>query len=81
MDPEIPNRHGGDPCIKQIIAWVSWWSREVNKVIVCLYFFIRSSLTKQPQVKQQYKIGIYKMSTYITYIKDMHEHMNTYAHI
>ena len=48
---------------------------------VCLYFFIRSSLTKQPQVKQQNKIGIYKMSTYITYIKDMHEHMNTYAHI
>ena len=48
---------------------------------VCLYFFIRSSLTKQPQVKQQNKIGIYKMSTYITYIKDMHEHVNTYAHI
>ena len=48
---------------------------------VCLYFFIRSSLTKQPQVKQQNKIGIYKMSTYITYIKDMHEHVNTYVHI
>ena len=46
-----------------------------------MYFFIRSSLTKQPQVKQQNKIGTHEMSTYMTYVKYMHEHMNTYAHV
>ena len=46
-----------------------------------MYFFIRSSLTKQPQVKQQNKIGTHEMSTYMTYVKYMLKHMNTYAHV
>ena len=64
------------PCILMHLVTEHGWN-----ALACLYFFIRSSLTKQPQVKQENKIGICKMSPYITYIKDMHEHMNTYAHI